>query len=86
MRTLLVPIRLSTSHVWKRNMAEAWRNSSKNSAWKIYDYKGKEALELHNSETLPVIENPHDVLVRVKASSLNPLDLWMSEGNTVIHP
>ena len=50
------------------------------SAWRIVDYNGPEGLELADDLPLPPLQFPDQVLVEVKAASVNPLDLWMT-GN-----
>merc|ERR1712071_576861 len=48
------------------------------SAWKINDYTGIDALELVNDVPVPPIYQPNDVLVEVKATSVNVLDVMMT--------
>ena len=49
-------------------------------AWEINSYSGPEMLQLNETAKLPVIRNPEEVLVRVKAASVNPLDVEMTKG------
>lgn len=43
------------------------------------DYTGTSGLKLVK-HPMPIISHPDDVLVKVKATSLNPLDVFMSNG------
>lgn len=45
-------------------------------SWQIHEYGDLEILQLGNAR-LPVIGSPSKVLVKVKAASLNPIDLYM---------
>lgn len=46
-------------------------------AWQIHSYGGPEELKLSNIR-IPVIARPTDILVKVEASSVNPIDLAMT--------
>ncbi|KAF3430289.1 hypothetical protein E2986_00320 [Frieseomelitta varia] len=48
-------------------------------AWQIHSYGGLEELKLSNVR-IPVIAKPTDVLVKVEASSINPIDVAMIRG------
>lgn len=48
-------------------------------AWQIHSYGGLEELKLL-SVRIPVIAKPTDVLVKVEASSINPIDIAMTRG------
>ncbi|XP_029052878.1 reticulon-4-interacting protein 1 homolog, mitochondrial-like [Osmia bicornis bicornis] len=48
-------------------------------AWQIHSYDGLEELKLSNVR-IPVIARPTDVLVKVEASSVNPIDIAMTRG------
>lgn len=47
------------------------------SAWQLHEYGSINQLKLSNSVPLPIISRPHDVLVRVQAASVNPVDVMM---------
>ena len=47
------------------------------SAWKLRDYGGIESLELVKDLPIPKLTSSKDVLVEVKAASVNVLDAWM---------
>lgn len=47
-------------------------------AWKMHDYSGLESLKLVEDLPLPKITKPTDVLIQVKAASLNVLDVFMT--------
>ncbi|KAL6255121.1 hypothetical protein P5V15_013451 [Pogonomyrmex californicus] len=55
-------------------------------AWQIHSYNGLEDLRLSNVR-MPIIMNPTDVLVKVEAASVNPIDVAMTNGygNTLIN-
>ncbi|XP_017875624.1 reticulon-4-interacting protein 1, mitochondrial [Ceratina calcarata] len=48
-------------------------------AWQIHSYSGLEELKLSNIR-IPVISRPTDVLIKVEASSVNPIDIAMTRG------
>ncbi|KMQ96511.1 reticulon-4-interacting protein mitochondrial-like protein [Lasius niger] len=48
-------------------------------AWQIHSYNGLEDLRLSNVR-MPVIMQPTDVLVKVEAASVNPIDVAMTNG------
>lgn len=50
---------------------------NKMQAWQIHSYNGLEDLRLSNV-TMPVIMQPTDVLVKVEAASVNPIDVAMT--------
>lgn len=52
---------------------------SKMQAWQIHSYNGLEDLRLSNVR-IPVIMQPTDVLVKVEAASVNPIDVAMTNG------
>jgi len=47
------------------------------SAWQLHEYGSVNQLKLSSSVPMPVICRPHDVLVRVHAASVNPVDVLM---------
>ncbi|XP_012537852.1 reticulon-4-interacting protein 1, mitochondrial [Monomorium pharaonis] len=55
-------------------------------AWQIHSYNGLESLKLSNIR-IPVIMNPTDVLVKIEAASVNPIDVSMTDGygNTLLN-
>ncbi|OAD57257.1 Reticulon-4-interacting protein 1, mitochondrial [Eufriesea mexicana] len=48
-------------------------------AWQIHSYGGLEELKL-STIRIPVIARPTDILVKVEASSVNPIDIAMTRG------
>ncbi|KZS21619.1 Reticulon-4-interacting protein 1, mitochondrial [Daphnia magna] len=50
------------------------------SAWQLRDYGGIESLELVKDLPIPKITSSKDVLVEIKAASVNVLDAWMPDG------
>ena len=48
------------------------------SAWQICGYKGFESLKLVNTVEVPPLSQPNDVLVKVKAASVNAIDVMMT--------
>lgn len=47
------------------------------SAWQLHKYGDIDQLKLSRLVRMPVICRPHDVLVRVHAASVNPVDVMM---------
>jgi len=47
------------------------------SAWQLHEYGSINQLKLSSSVPMPVMCRPHDVLVRVHAASVNPVDVMM---------
>jgi len=54
----------------------AW--SSKMIAWQVHSYSTIDDLVLTSNARSPTMVEAHEVLVRVKASSVNPLDVLMT--------
>lgn len=46
-------------------------------AWQAFEYGGPDKLQLNTIAQLPIIRSPLDVLVKVHAASVNPLDVRM---------
>lgn len=46
-------------------------------AWQIHSYNGLGDLRLSNVR-IPLITNPNDVLVKIEAASVNPIDVAMT--------
>lgn len=46
-------------------------------AWQAFEYGGPDKLQLNTTAELPIIRSPLDVLVKVHAASVNPLDVRM---------
>lgn len=44
-------------------------------SWELHSYGGPSDLQLTTAARVPVIRNPKDVIVNVKASSVNPIDV-----------
>lgn len=56
------------------------KEEGKMAAWQIHSYGGLEELQLSNTVKIPPIMSPDAVLVRVLASSVNPIDIAMMGG------
>lgn len=56
------------------------KEEGKMSAWQIHSYGGMEELQLSKSVKIPLLMNPNAVLVKVMASSVNPIDVAMLGG------
>ena len=48
--------------------------------WQLETYTGIGGLNLRHDIKVPMISTPHDILVKVEASSVNPLDVMMTKG------
>ncbi|ODN02156.1 Reticulon-4-interacting protein 1, mitochondrial [Orchesella cincta] len=49
-------------------------------SWQIHSYGGPSELQLTTSSRVPTINSPNEVLVKVHAASINPIDLAMTKG------
>ncbi|KAJ9583202.1 hypothetical protein L9F63_022449 [Diploptera punctata] len=49
-------------------------------AWQIHSYGGLEELQLSKTARIPHVQDPNDIIVRVSASSINPIDMAMMAG------
>ncbi|XP_035204880.1 reticulon-4-interacting protein 1, mitochondrial-like [Stegodyphus dumicola] len=49
-------------------------------AWQAFEYGGPENFQLNTMAVTPAITSPMDILVKVHAASMNPLDVRMLEG------
>lgn len=58
--------------------------SNKMQAWQIHSYNGLEDLRLSNVR-MPVIMQPTDVLVKVEAASVNPIDVAMTSKYSILY-
>ncbi|CAG9857506.1 unnamed protein product [Phyllotreta striolata] len=56
-----------------------FKNRLKVNSWRLHDYGDIENLQLNESR-IPIVEHPDDVLVQVKAASVNPIDALMLSG------
>jgi len=54
-------------------------------AWKIYDYKGLKSLKLVEGLPIPKLTTSKDVLVEVKAASVNVMDILMAGVLTIFN-
>ena len=52
-------------------------NENKMNAWQIHSYGGLEELQLSKTARIPYIQEPNDIIVRISASSINPIDMAM---------
>ncbi|XP_041352082.1 reticulon-4-interacting protein 1, mitochondrial-like isoform X2 [Gigantopelta aegis] len=53
---------------------------SEMSAWQIHQYGGNEELSLSTTSRVPYIDHPNDIVVKVHAASVNPIDVHMRSG------
>lgn len=49
-------------------------------AWQIHEYSGSSGLDLAQEKLIPSISSPRDVLVKIHAASVNPIDVQMAAG------
>jgi len=81
---LYLAARVSSGH--KRLLATVSPSPSLDSvphvmrAWRLHSYTGVNSAKLDASAPVPTIQCPYDVLVKVKAASVNPLDIEMARG------
>ncbi|KAF4522529.1 hypothetical protein B566_EDAN009976 [Ephemera danica] len=78
------PIKKSTQNLVKFLSTIPLQNekqsASKMLAWQLTSYGDIKALELNNNAKIPFISKPSDVLVKVSAASVNPIDNAMLGG------
>lgn len=67
----------STSPVPHQENVFEGEENHKMAAWQIHSYGGLEELQLSKSVRKPYLLNPNDVLIKVAASSVNPIDIAM---------
>ncbi|GFQ93190.1 reticulon-4-interacting protein 1, mitochondrial [Trichonephila clavata] len=76
------------SHFWRRGVLQTCRffHSSQTcgmktmQAWQAFEHGSPEQLQLNTAAPIPVLKSNIDVLVKVHAASVNPLDVQMLEG------
>ncbi|KAH1024120.1 reticulon-4-interacting protein 1, mitochondrial isoform X2 [Dendroctonus ponderosae] len=56
-----------------------FKDDNKMLSWTVHSYGGVEELQFGGSR-VPIISKPDDVLVKVKAASVNPIDAYMLGG------
>jgi len=49
-------------------------------AWQIHEYSGSSGLDLAQEKLIPCITSPKDVLIKIHAASVNPIDVQMAAG------
>jgi NADPH:quinone reductase-like Zn-dependent oxidoreductase len=58
------------------------QNSGLMSAWKLHDYNGITSVKLVENLPIPKISKATDVLIEVRAASVNVLDVMMAGNQT----
>lgn len=53
------------------------KHPAKMKGWQIHEYGGVELLQCNEHIKIPTINSPTDVLVEVRAASVNPIDVAM---------
>jgi NADPH:quinone reductase-like Zn-dependent oxidoreductase len=53
------------------------QKARKMQAWQIHGYGDLDELQLDDNIKIPPLKNPSDILVKVSASSVNPIDIAM---------
>ena len=76
-------------YFWKLTVHTSWLYlpsllslplSASAQAWQIHEYSGSSGLDLAQEKLIPSIVSPRDVLVKVHAASVNPIDVQMAAG------
>lgn len=65
--------------------ASNYRASHKMRAWQIHSYGDINELQFSSGARVPLIRSPEEVLVEVKAVSLNPIDKMMIGNASQFH-
>ncbi|XP_039293723.1 reticulon-4-interacting protein 1 homolog, mitochondrial [Nilaparvata lugens] len=76
-------IRLNSSAystISETNQTQTEYEGARMSAWQVHSYGGLEELQFSKHVRMPIIRHQHEVLVRVIASSVNPIDVHMTNG------
>lgn len=47
------------------------------SGWQIHEYGDVDILQFNNNIKMPMVKSPNEVLVKVSATSVNPIDVAM---------
>lgn len=53
------------------------RDQPKMSGWQIHEYGDVDILQFNNNIKMPMVKSPNEVLVKVSATSVNPIDVAM---------
>ncbi|KAK5646157.1 hypothetical protein RI129_004621 [Pyrocoelia pectoralis] len=70
---------LNTIKLLKLSKYSQYSTATKMKAWQIHSYGNIQELQLTNAR-IPHIENPKDLLIKVNAASVNPIDVLMTKG------
>lgn len=49
-------------------------------SWQMHSYGGPSELQLSTRERIPTLNAPDEVLIKIHAASVNPIDLEMTKG------
>lgn len=84
LRKTILRLKCTVRTVHLRSLSKLSANLKENpgdrmQAWQIHSYNGLEDLRL-SSVGMPIITNPTDVLVKIEAASVNPIDVAMTNG------
>lgn len=74
-------VRLAQFRSLAKLSANLKEKPDKMQAWQIHSYNGLEDLKLSNIR-VPIIRHPTDVLVKIEAASVNPIDVAMTSTVT----
>lgn len=69
-------LRNFASYAAKTARVAKFEPKAKMQSWQIHEYGDVDALQLCNTR-VPFISKPHEVLVKVEAASVNPIDNYM---------
>lgn len=69
--------RLEDVHVIAQRYASSGKSPAKMQAWQIYQYGGNEELTLSDGARAATIKGPNELLIKVHAASINPIDVNM---------
>ncbi|KAG8444706.1 hypothetical protein GDO86_009758 [Hymenochirus boettgeri] len=77
---IAIPSKAVTGSQQVREFSTSYKRSTVMPAWVIDKYGSNEVLRLNNNTEFPIIHYPNEVIVKINATSLNPIDVNMRNG------
>ena len=70
-------VAIENVYVAAKRCASTGKSAAKMQAWQIYQYGGNEELTLSDKARAATIKSPSELLIKVHAASINPIDVRM---------